>query len=149
MIGYDATSKSLEASSVIQEWLDTGEWNQLTLLGDVGTGKSFLSRVLAHRLAVAFLDDPLNNPVPILIDLRNADRQFSLEGLVLTHLAHSGVPRVSFEAFQYALSQRNIVLIFDGFDEMAARVTPQITARNFNELTRCIKGRAKVLLTCR
>ena len=32
---------------------------------------------------------------------------------------------------------------------MAARVTPQVTTRNFHELTRCVKGRAKVLLTCR
>jgi uncharacterized protein YjbI with pentapeptide repeats/DNA-directed RNA polymerase specialized sigma24 family protein len=37
----------------------------------------------------------------------------------------------------------------DGFDEMAARVTRQVTTRNFYELARCVQGRAKVLLTCR
>lgn len=149
LMGYDASSENIPAFQVISEWLRDSEWNQLTLLGDVGTGKSFLSRVVAYQLATSFLEKPLENPLPILIDLRNADRQFSLEGLILTHLAQNGIERVSFEAFQYSLFQGNIVLILDGFDEMATRVSPQITNRNFYELARCVKGRAKVLLTCR
>lgn len=148
-VGYELTGSHSLAFGVIDEWLSDSNWNQLTLLGDVGTGKSFLSKMLAHRLALKFLDNPLENPVPILIDLRNADRQFSIEGLVLTHLSKNGLSRISFETFQYALSQGNIVLILDGFDEMASRVTPQITNRNFQELASCVQGRAKVLLTCR
>jgi RNA polymerase sigma factor (sigma-70 family) len=95
------------------------------------------------------LEQPLAAPFPIRIDLRNADREFSLEGLVITHLAQNGLGQVSFDVFQYSLTQGNIVLILDGFDEMAARVTPQVTSRNFLELARCVRGRAKVLLTCR
>jgi RNA polymerase sigma factor (sigma-70 family) len=148
-IGEDVSGSSYPALSVITRWLQDAQANQLTLLGDVGTGKSFLSRIVAHHLARKFLARPLDAPLPILIDLRNADRQFSLEGLVLTHLAQNGLERVSFEAFQYALGQGNIVLILDGFDEMAARVTPQVTHRNFHELARAVNGRAKVLLTCR
>ncbi len=148
-IGYELTGPHSLAFGIVDEWLNDSDWNQLTLLGDVGTGKSFLSRMLAYRLASKFLDNPLENPVPILIDLRNADRQFSIEGLVLTHLTQNGLSRISFEAFQHALIQGNIVLILDGFDEMASRVTPQITNRNFQELASCVKGRAKVLLTCR
>ena len=148
-LGYDLVSTSISAFKAVDEWLSDSQWNQITLLGDVGTGKSFLSRMLAYRLAQDFLKLPLEKPVPILIDLRNADRQFSLEGLIITHLAKNGLNRVSFDAFQHALSQGNIVLILDGFDEMAARVTPQVTNRNFHELARCVRGRAKVLLTCR
>jgi RNA polymerase sigma factor (sigma-70 family) len=91
----------------------------------------------------------LERPFPVLIDLRNAAREFSLEGLILTQLVRSGLPETSFDAFQYLLSQGRIVVIFDGFDEMAARTTPEVTARNFHELSRCVTGRAKVLLTCR
>lgn len=149
LIGYEATGAAAPAFEIISEWLGESEWNQLTLLGDVGTGKSFLSRMIAYRLAKEFLERPLERPLPILVDLRNADRQFSLEGLILTHFSKNGLAQVTFEVFQHVLSQGNIVLILDGFDEMAARVTPQVTNRNFHELTRCVKGRAKVLLTCR
>jgi RNA polymerase sigma factor (sigma-70 family) len=148
-VGYETTDQDVPGLEVIDDWLRASDWNQLTLLGDVGTGKSFLSRVVTRMLADRFLASPLEHPVPVLIDLREADRQFSLEGLVLTHLAQSGLQRVSFEAFQYAMAQGQVVLILDGFDEMAARVTPQVTARNFSELTKCVKGRAKVMLTCR
>jgi RNA polymerase sigma factor (sigma-70 family) len=149
LIGYETDGTESPALSVLREWLSTPEWNQFTLLGDVGTGKSFLSRIFAYNQAQAFLRQPTEVPLPILIDLRNADRQFSLEGLILTHLAQTGLSGVSFEIFQFALNQGHITLILDGFDEMAARVTPQITIRNFHELARSVQGQAKVLLTCR
>jgi hypothetical protein len=148
-IGYDTVGQGTSAFETIKEWLQDPEWNQLTLLGDVGTGKSFLSRMIAYRLVTEFLKHPLEQPLPVLIDLRNADREFSLEGLVLTHLAKNGLARVSFDIFMYVLTQGNLVLILDGFDEMAARVTRQVTNRNFHELARAAQGRAKVLLTCR
>lgn len=149
LVGYESLGEGLSAFDLVKEWLEDSEWRQLTLLGDVGTGKSFLSRMISLHLAKRFLEAPLENPIPILIDLRNADRQFSLEGLVLTHFAANGLSQATFEIFQHALTQGQIVLILDGFDEMAARVTPAITNRNFNELSRCVAGRAKVLLTCR
>ncbi len=148
-IGYEPGGTPSPALEIVSEWLRDPEWNQFTLLGDVGTGKSFLSRVIAYQLAKRFQRRPLENPLPILVDLRSADRQFSLEGLILTHLAHSGVSGVSFDAFQFAVTQGHVVLIFDGFDEMAALVTPQVTLRNFHELARSVRGQAKVLLTCR
>lgn len=149
LIGYQAVGPAVPAFTIVDEWLKDVEWNQLTLLGDVGTGKSFLSRMIAYRLATKFSQNPITNPLPILIDLRNAERQFSLEGLVLTHFAQAGLSRTTFDIFQHALTNGNLVLILDGFDEMAARVTRQVTNRNFHELMRCIQGRAKVLLTCR
>jgi len=149
LVGIDASGSGVPAFEIVDEWLEDSEWNQLTLLGDVGTGKSFLSRMIAFRLGQRFLEAPLEKPLPILIDLRNADRQLSLEGLILTHFANNGLSQATFEIFQHALTEGQIVLILDGFDEMAARVTPAVTTRNFHELSRCAKGRAKVLLTCR
>jgi len=149
LIGYDTVGEGLKAFAVVRDWQNDPDWSQFTLLGDVGTGKSFLSRMIARQLATEYLKNSLEKPIPILIDLRNADREFSLEGLILTHLSKNGLSQVSFEVFEYVLTQGRIVLILDGFDEMAARVTPQVTNRNFFELSRCVEGRAKVLLTCR
>lgn len=148
-VSYALGAETFAAFSMIDEWLEDADWNQLTLLGDVGSGKSFFCRMLALRLANAYLAEPLERPFPILVDLRHAAREFSLEGLILTHLIRSGLSETSFDAFHYLLSQGRIIVIFDGFDEMAARTTPEVTARNFHELARCVTGRAKVLLTCR
>jgi uncharacterized protein YjbI with pentapeptide repeats/DNA-directed RNA polymerase specialized sigma24 family protein len=148
-IGFDTLGDSLLGSEVIADWLEDGSWNQLTLLGDVGAGKTFLSRIVTHRLLLDFLKSPLDKPLPIRVDLRNADREFSLEGLILTHLSRVGLGRTTFDVFQYLLAQGRLVLILDGFDEMAARVTPVVTRRNFFELNRCVQGRAKIMLTCR
>ena len=137
------------ARELLEEWLGNPEWKQLTLLGDVGTGKTFLTHIFAQRLANAYLEAPLKHPLPLLVDLRHADREFSLEGLLATHFQHHGLPRMTFALFEHALAAGRIVLVLDGFDEMSTRVTPQVTARNFHELMKSVRGRAKVLLTCR
>ena len=147
--GDEIAGPAKPAFELISAWLSDPDWQQLTLLGDVGIGKTFLSRMVAYRLATKFLENHFENPVPVRIDLRNADREFTLEGLVVSHFAKIGLHQVAFDIFQRVLSDGNMVLILDGFDEMAARVTAQITRRNFFELARAVQGRAKVLLTCR
>jgi hypothetical protein len=119
-IGADATGESIKGFEFIENWLLDIDSNQLTILGDVGTGKSFLLRMVAYNLAKDYLRLPLEKPLPILIDLRNADREFTLEGLISTHFAKNSLSRTSFDVFMYLLSQGYIVLLLDGFDEMAA-----------------------------
>ncbi len=148
-IAFDSLSEAQPAFELIEDWLTDPTWSQLTLLGDVGTGKTFLCRMLTKRLAEKYRADPVGQPLPIYVDLRNAAREFSLEGLVTTHLVRGGLRDVSFDMFQYALAEGRCVVIFDGFDEMSARVSPEVTSRNFHELARCVVGKAKVLLTCR
>ncbi|HEY6249629.1 MAG TPA: NACHT domain-containing protein, partial [Candidatus Angelobacter sp.] len=148
-IRYDPAGKGHQAFAVLSQWLQDAQWNQLTLLGDVGTGKSFLCRMLARHLAHRYLESPSDQPLPLLVDLRNADREFSLEGLILTHFATHSLSRATFDVFDFLTAEGRLILIFDGFDEMASRVTPAVTARNFHELARCVKRNAKVLLTCR
>lgn len=95
------------------------------------------------------IEKPRENPLPVRIDLRNVDRQFTFEGLILSHLAHNGLGDVTLDIFRHALSSGRIVLILDGFDEMSARITPEITSRNFYELAKAATGKAKIMLTCR
>ncbi len=148
-IGNGTSDEPTPAFEALSEWLFDETNNLLSLLGDLGTGKTFLTRMFAYKLAKEFLDSPLTKPLPIFIDLRRADREFSLEGLILTHMARNGLPRVTFDIFQHSLAAGKIILILDGFDEMSTRVSPIVTKHNFNELARSAQGRAKVLLTCR
>lgn len=148
-IALDISGADKPALEILKEWLQDGEARQLTLLGDLGTGKSFLCRKFCQELAAQFLEDPLANPFPVLVDLRETDRELSREGLIVTHFARQGIEGLSFNLFLHALREGNIVLVLDGFDEMASRVSQNVTVRNFSELMRCVEGRAKVLLTCR
>lgn len=149
LVAHELGGDGVAAMGLVEEWLTDGDWNHMTVLGDVGTGKSFLTRVITHQLAKAYLASPQTKPFPILVDLRNADREFSLEGLIITHATRHGLGHASFDVIQYLIAQGRIVMILDGFDEMATRVTSQTTARNFNELIKAVRGRAKVMLTCR
>ena len=146
-----ATGVSLrnDTQGVIERWLADPKANQMTLLGDVGTGKTFLMRVLASELSRRYLEKPASEPMPLLIDLRDTDRDVSLEGLVLTHLQSQGLRQITFPIFEHAVRNGHIILLFDGFDEMAARTSPQVTRRNFQQLARCAKGKGKLLITCR
>jgi hypothetical protein len=99
------------SSEVVHDWLTQPEWSQLTLLGDVGTGKSFLTRYVAHSLARAYLVDPVGRPFPVRIDLRETDRHLSLEGLILTHLAKTSLRNTRFDVFEHALFRGRVVLL--------------------------------------
>ncbi len=54
-----------------------------------------------------------------------------------------------YRAFEQLNRMGRLLLIFDGFDEMAARVDRQEMVNNFWELARVVTPVAKVLLTCR
>ena len=54
----------------------------------------------------------------------------------MTHALRSGLSTLTFDVFKYLLNEGQVVVIFDGFDEMATTVNEQITARNFSELAK-------------
>jgi RNA polymerase sigma factor (sigma-70 family) len=147
--GSDIQNIDRLAPEAADEWLNQIGVHMMALLGDVGTGKTFFARMTAFRLAESYLNNTTEHPLPLLIDLRDTDREVSLEGLVLTHMQRHGLRSASFPVFEYALAAGRIVLILDGFDEMAAQTTPDIVRRNFQELTRCLKGKSKLIITCR
>ncbi len=136
------------AGSFLDRWLNRPEARQITLLGDYGTGKTSLARKLAHDLGEKHLKDP-TQPVPVLVNLREARSSLGLENLVIHHLQAHGIDRASFKAFRHLLEQGFIVLIFDGFDELVTRTNARLTLENLRELNRAVMGKAKVLLTCR
>ncbi|MDY6876743.1 MAG: hypothetical protein SWK90_11155 [Chloroflexota bacterium] len=53
------------------------------------------------------------------------------------------------DAFSRFNADGRLVLLFDGFDEMAQKVDYQTTVDNFEELARAAEERSKVILTCR
>ena len=114
------------------------------ILGDFGTGKTFLLHELARRLGARG-----GPPYPVLIEMRSLEKAHSLEALVANHLAIAGMERIDLPGFRYMLGQGLIALLFDGFDELALRVRYERAADHFDTLIQAAAGNAKVVLTSR
>jgi formylglycine-generating enzyme required for sulfatase activity len=145
---HDPERKVRPLQTLVDEWLADPELNQLTLLGDYGTGKTVFTLKLAHDLARAYLDGQ-GALIPVRIPLKEFDPKQEVDDLVMNHLRRHGIEGSPYAAFQHLLRQGMLLLILDGFDEITAQVTPELTRRNFDKLDALVAERARVLLTCR
>ncbi len=141
------------AASLVGSWLADSEANQLTLLGDYGTGKTtFLKHLaldLSRRYEREVIEGGARGRVPVFIDLKDYTQALSLKQIILDLLDNHGIRAASYAAFEYVLREGQVLLILDGFDEMASRGNYRVTLRNFRELNRSALGRAKIILSCR
>jgi WD40 repeat protein/transcriptional regulator with XRE-family HTH domain len=134
-----------EAVGVLRELLTSDYGRFVLILGDFGTGKTFLLHETALRMAKE------GSPViPVLIEMRRLEKARDLDALVAQHLALAGVQRIELKAFRHMLSEGRIALFFDGFDELALRVTYDRAVEHFDALIQAAQGRAaKVVVTSR
>ena len=63
--------------------------------------------------------------------MRSLEKAHTLDELVAQHLARAGMERIDLKAFHYMLEQGRVTLLFDGFDELALRVTYARAADHF------------------
>ena len=116
----------------------------LLVLGEFGTGKTFLLRELARKMA-----ENRHGPVPVLIDMRKLEKVPKLDALISQHLALAGMERIDLPAFRHLLADGQIALLFDGFDELALRVSYERATEHFATLIEAAQGEGKVVLTSR
>jgi formylglycine-generating enzyme required for sulfatase activity len=133
----------------VDAWLDDPARNHISILGDYGTGKTSFCRQYAAKLGRRWLADPDHHRIPILISLRDYAKAMNLEQLVTDFLVNRYDIQAGYDAFRRFNADGKLVLLFDGFDEMAQKVDYQTTVGNFEELARAVEAESKVLLTCR
>jgi KaiC/GvpD/RAD55 family RecA-like ATPase len=133
----------------VDAWLGDPTRNHISILGDYGTGKTSFCRQYAAKLGRRWLTDPDRNRIPILISLRDYAKAMNLEQLITDFLVNRYGIQAGYEAFRRFNEDGRLVLLFDGFDEMAARVDQQKMANNFWELAKTVVPNSKVILTCR
>ena len=126
------------------------ERNHISILGDYGTGKTSFCRQYAARQGRRWLADPAHERISILINLRDYTRTLRLESLITDALVNQyGIQGATFEAFARYNADGKLLLLFDGFDEMARRTGQRTAVENFWELAQAVVPGSKVLLTCR
>jgi len=133
----------------VDAWLDDPARNHISILGDYGTGKTSFCRQYAAKLGRRWLADPDRHRIPILISLRDYAKAMNLEQLVTDFLVNRYAIQAGYDAFRRFNADGKLVLLFDGFDEVAQKVDYQTTVDNFEELARAVETRSKVVLTCR
>ncbi|NJD03643.1 MAG: NACHT domain-containing protein [Ruminiclostridium sp.] len=136
----------------IDNWLTERAKMHISLLGEFGSGKTWFCRHFAYRQLERYLKDPVNERLPVLITLRSFSKNMTEQQLINDALLEQyKLPFVgsAFEVFQEMSRRGKLLLILDGFDEMARQVDYQTVVDNFWLLANLAKEGSKVILTSR
>jgi len=136
----------------IDNWLKERGKQHISLLGEFGTGKTWFCRHYAYRQLERYLQDPANERLPLLITLRAFAKAMTPQQLINDALLEQyKLPFVgsAFEVFQEMNRRGKLLLILDGFDEMARQVDYQTVVDNFWQLASLVDESSKVILTSR
>lgn len=143
---------SLEAyvDTWLRESLSGPARNHISILGDYGSGKTSFCRRYAARQGERWRQDSVHERIPLLILLRDFSSTPEVPRLICEALASQyGLENVTFEAFMRFNEDGKLLLLLDGFDEMAERSGCTTAVDNFWELARIVSPESRILLTCR
>lgn len=148
------TSKDVYSSldDYLDSWLFERGKMHMSILGDFGSGKTWLCRHYAHRQLTRYLNDPIRQRLPLLITLRTFAKATTPEQLINDALIEQyklSFIGSAYKVFQEANRRGKLLLILDGFDEMARQVDYQTVVDNFWALEKLVDESSKVILTSR
>jgi len=152
-MGYWSEAKG-GIDKYVNYWLQDPHKEHLSILGGFGTGKTWFIYHLAWQLLHDYREARQKGTaaprIPLVIPLRDFAKAVTVESLFSEFFFRKhnmGLP--SYEAFKQLNRMGKLILLFDGFDEMAARVDRQKMINNFWELARVLVPGGKAILTCR
>ena len=143
------TDPVVPAISELDTWLtapNSDPW--LIVVGEYGTGKTALSKMLLRRWMAQHKRMP-ERPVPVRIELRDFVRQFDAVSLLHRFLDQNALGHVPVDFFYSLIRQGRIVLILDGYDEMAQYMHIQERRVCLEALAELGRDGARGLLTSR
>lgn len=138
------------ATEYLSNWISSdgskGRW--LLVSGEYGTGKTALTRVLQYRLLKRYRVDP-SIALPVRIELRNFTKQFDELGLLHHFLDNNRLGHVPAEFLLSLIAQGRILLILDGYDEMAQYLHSRERRSCLETFAKLSRGGAMGILTSR
>ncbi|UJB70379.1 NACHT domain-containing protein [Acaryochloris sp. 'Moss Beach'] len=138
----------------VDVWLDDPAKEHISVLGEFGTGKTWFTLHYAWKALQAYQKAKQKGTerprLPLVIPLRDYAKAVSVESLFSEFFFRKyEIPLPGYSAFEQLNRMGKLLLIFDGFDEMAARVDRQQMINNFWELAKVVVPGSKAILTCR
>jgi formylglycine-generating enzyme required for sulfatase activity len=138
----------------IDRWLEDPCKEHISILGEFGTGKTWFTHHYAYQLMKKYIeakDRGLKRPrLPLVVHLRDYAKALNSESLFSDFFFRKHeIPLPGYSTFEQLNRMGKLLLIFDGFDEMADKLDRQKMINNFWELARVVVPGAKTILTCR
>ena len=137
----------------VDKWLGDPAKEHLSVLGEFGTGKTWFALHYAQVALQRYRDAKkrgLERPrIPVVVPLRDYAKAVSVESLFSEFFFRKHEILKNYSVFEQLNRMGKLLLIFDGFDEMAARVDHDAMVDNFWELAKVVGPGAKAILTCR
>ncbi len=137
----------------IDLWLDDPAKEHISVLGEFGTGKTWFAFHYAWVALQRYRDAQkrgVERPrLPLVITLRDFAKALNVENVLAGFFFTQHNIRLNSDVFDQLNRMGKLLLIFDGFDEMASRVDRQEMINNFWELAKVVVPGSKVILTCR
>ena len=120
---------------ILAEFVTSQEQSMVVLLGDYGSGKTTSCLHLCYTLAKLSLQQGLTGRIPCYIPLSYFNYCGTAPALISKFLTTDvGVSGTSYDAFEAMHRAGLLVLVLDGFDEMARRVTQQVREESFRAI---------------
>jgi WD40 repeat protein/predicted amidohydrolase len=134
------------ALAALDDWLDSRDLTAL-VLGEFGSSKSTTLAEWSCRRWNA-VDRDASLPRPVLSNLAGAGASADAESLLLRASGLDDTPQ-NRAALVLLVRRRRLLPIFDGFDEMATRLTPADLAGRLSELLSIARGGGRVIVSSR
>ncbi len=146
----DTPSDVYWGDDYIDSWLHERTRNQLTVLGEAGSGKSWYCRHLLYGHAKRYLDDPRSRRIPVLVTFRALTSSQDLLGFMAEQLTRAGARLgAGIGSLRYANEAGRLLLILDGLDELRWNLSLREANAMFNSIATLVGERSKVILTSR
>jgi hypothetical protein len=147
--GHNDIPVDVNAESYVDSWLQGKDKGRLAVLGDYGTGKSWLSLRAAKRLADKHRNAAAGGPVPLLISFKRYQANMNLVELIRAELLDGyGVHVLNPLELRRGLQTGCLLPILDGLDEMAKALGERTALVAYSRLDPASEV-PKVLVTCR
>lgn len=134
---------------IINSFMHEKEENAMLILGDYGCGKTSTCLYISYVLINKYIANG-NGYLPIIIYLKEYTKAFDIDELLTNFFINKyKIPNGSIATFKEFLRFGKILLIFDGFDEVAKRVDYDVKYRVFQQISKYAVGKTKIIITCR
>jgi hypothetical protein len=145
-ISVEDVDIEIGVESYLDKWIEEKNYRQITLLGEYGQGKSTCALMFTHHL-ISKESSLSSCRIPILIELRGkAPSTMSPDELLAAWAVNY---RINPAALKKLIIDGRILLIFDGFDEMAFISEGETRVAHFRSIWQLAYSKNKILITGR